>query len=171
MLSTIGRSRGPFPSLRGVTLEVPESHVSLMAKNSVRSLSTALHLRLVSEKGCEREWECCWHPPESFSFSSLALSQYIFGWFSFLPFLQFLKLLWVCFFFKQKANASKKIKNLPSSLLLREALLVSQNALPSVSSTDSQFQKQSRAVLQLRWRFRGVIDPSNDGGVSVFLLW
>lgn len=58
---------------------VPESHVSLKAKKSVCSLSTALHLSLVSEKGCEREGRCCRHPPESFSFSSLALSHLIFG--------------------------------------------------------------------------------------------
>lgn len=48
--------------------EVPESHVSLKAKKNVHSLSMALHLRLVSEKGCEREWERCCHPSRNIFF-------------------------------------------------------------------------------------------------------
>lgn len=36
---------------------------------------------------------------------------------------------------------------------------------------EAQFQQQPRAGRRLGGRFRGVVEPGEDGGVAVLLLW
>ena len=81
----------------------------------------------------------------------------------------------VCFLFKQKANASKKIKNLPSSLLCLSHPAEGgspglSGAFPAVASAAARSQQQSSAAPRLGRRLRGVVEPGQDGGVPVLLL-